>query len=266
MRALIGFASGSHWETVVAAICNVRAHMPRLGKPLWATGKPFGSHFCNYLSSARLSASLWEAIGKPFLLLFVMFDIICIASGSYWETMFAAICGMVFALICIASGSHWATNFAAICRIRAHLHCLGKLLGSNFYCDLQGSQSFALPREAIGKPCLLLFVMFAVICIALGSHWGIIGEPLLLLFGMLALICVALGSQWEAIFAAIYGMRRIWRNYGGYMQESEKNIKEYGAMWRNVKDCENIRGYGGIREEYSMNKNEYWGNMEKHTE
>jgi hypothetical protein len=138
----------------------------------------------------------------------------------------------------MALRSRLEANFAAICNIGAHSHRLGKPLGSHFCCYLSNSHSFASPREAIGNPLLLLFVVFALIRIALrsqweatfaaicnmcalGSHWTTtfaaicdirlqseaVGKPLLLLCVIFALIRVALRSHWATNFVAICNIR-----------------------------------------------------------
>jgi hypothetical protein len=124
---------------MLTTICNIRAHLHRIGKPL-------GRH----LWCSRSFASLWEAVGKPCLLLSVVFAL-TIALGSYWEAV-----------------------FDAMCSVRPHLHRLGKALASRCCLYLWCLRTFAHSWEACGKPVLLLCVTFALTCFALGSHWEVI--------------------------------------------------------------------------------------------
>jgi hypothetical protein len=117
----------------------VRARLHRRAKPL-------GNHFCCCVACLRSSASPWGAIGKPLLLVFAEFACMCVALGSYWESIFAC----------------------------AHSHRGGEPLGNYCSCYLRCSPPFASPFEAVDAPYLLLCVKFAIICIALGSHWDAI--------------------------------------------------------------------------------------------
>jgi hypothetical protein len=151
-----------------------------------------------HLWCSRSFASLWEAVGKPCLLLSVVFAL-TIALGSYWEAVFDAVqCSpslaspwesvgkplllvfVVFAHICTFMGSLWEAGFASMCNVRAHLFRLGKPLGSHCCCYLKCSHSFTSPCNARGKTLLLLFFVFALTCLALES----IGKTCVLLFAV----------------------------------------------------------------------------------
>jgi hypothetical protein len=156
---LVCIALGSHWEAIFVAICNVRHHLHSLGELLgnhvccylWygvcahlhRLGKPLGNQFCCYLSYSCSFALPWQAIRKQFLLRFAGFAIICIASGSHWEAMFAAICNVRGHLHCLGKplGHHWGAIVVAIWNVSAHLRGLGKPMGSHFCCYLRDAEN-----------------------------------------------------------------------------------------------------------------------------
>jgi hypothetical protein len=85
----------------------------------------------------------------------------------------------VFSLIHVALQRQRENFVAAIFCLRAHLHRLG------------------IHWED----------MRVAICGVLASPWEVFGIQLLMLFVVFALICIALGCRWEAMFAAIFGAR-----------------------------------------------------------
>jgi hypothetical protein len=195
--ALIRIALGSHWESTFAAtcgrsfsslgeaiekffccylwysrqaICGIRAHSHRLGKPL-------GSHcYCNLWHSCLFASHWEEAVGKLL---------------------------KVFGLIGTALRNHWGAIFVAIHGIHVHLHRLGELLGNHFYCCLRCSRLFASPWEAAGEHCCY-YLQYSR---SSTSPCEDIGQPLLVLFVVSALIRVAFPSHLEALVAAICGIR-----------------------------------------------------------